>query len=114
MRKTFLICPVRGHSQNETKEIVKKLEADGWAVHWPPRDTDQTDPVGLAICEQNRQAILESDMVHIIWNGESQGCLFDMGMAFMLKKPITILSIPESADNGKSFYKMLLAWEKQY
>ena len=46
MKKAFLICPVRGHSMDETTKIVVDLENDGWQVHWPPRDTNQEDPIG--------------------------------------------------------------------
>jgi nucleoside 2-deoxyribosyltransferase len=109
--KTFLICPVRGHDINETKALVDRLEAAGWEVHWPPRDTDQNDSIGLRICTDNRKAIAEADVVHIVWNGESQGCLFDMGMAFAMNKPIVIEQMPEQT-NGKSFFNMIYAWEK--
>lgn len=110
MKKTFLICPVRGHEQGETEEIVKKLEDEGWQVHWPPRDTEQDDPTGLHICAINRNAIEIADVVHVIWNGESQGCLFDLGMAFMAHKKIIVLSLPPET-KGKSFQNMIRQWE---
>jgi nucleoside 2-deoxyribosyltransferase len=109
---TFLICPVRGHSISETEEIVKRLEDAGWQVHWPPRDTDQNDPVGLRICEDNRAAILAADAVHVVWDGKSQGCLFDLGMAFAAKKQIYVISLPDPTE-GKSFQNMLRAWASE-
>lgn len=108
-RSTFLICPVRGHAPKEILAIVQKLESKGWKVHWPPRDTDQNDEIGYAICSQNRYAIAEADAVHVIWDGESHGCLFDLGMAFALGKPIIVLSLPPETDH-KSFQNMVRYW----
>lgn len=107
--KTFLICPVRGHDQSETEAIVKRLEADGWQVYWPPRDTNQDDPTGLRICSDNRKSIENADSVHFIWNGESQGCLFDLGMAFAYGRTVIPISMPEYTD-GKSFQNMVREW----
>ena len=107
--KAFLICPVRGHSPEETEEIVGRLEAKGWDLHWPHRDTDQNDPVGLRLCENNRAAISEAKRVFIVWDGKSTGSLFDLGMAFALHKPLTVIAAPEATD-GKSFQNMMKAW----
>jgi len=107
----FLICPVRGHDMDETFQIVCELERDGWQIHWPHRDTDQTDPIGLEICKTNRQAINDADMVFIVWDGKSTGSLFDLGMAFAMNKPLSIIEIPESTES-KSFQNMMYAWEK--
>ena len=86
------------------------MEADGFTVHWPPRDTRQDDPVGLDICKANRAAIAQADAVHIVWDGKSTGSLFDAGMAFAMGKPITCLSLPPATD-VKSFQNMMRAWE---
>ena len=107
--RTFLICPVRGHALRETEEIVERLEADGWAVYWPPRDTGQDDPTGLRICADNRDAIMRADVVHIVWDGISQGCLFDLGVAFALDKRVVPVRLPVPSD-GKSFQNMVRAW----
>lgn len=93
--KIFLICPVRGITDEErvaTMKYVADLEADGHSVHWPPRNTDQNDPIGLRICQDNRRAILNADEVHIWWNEKSQGSLFDFGMAFAVEKKITLVN----------------------
>jgi hypothetical protein len=110
--KTFLICPVRGHEPRETEAIVKKLESIGYQVYWPPRDTDQNDPTGLRICRDNLRAIKKAKVVHIIWDGKSQGGLFDAGMAFALKKKLIIVSVPE-LKNSKCFQDMFAAWENR-
>ena len=107
--KTFLICPVRGHEQSETEAVVNKLESEGWQVHWPPRDTDQDDLIGLRICEDNLTAIRSADAVHFIWDGKSQGSLFDLGMAFALRKKVIPISMPDLT-SGKSFQNMVDKW----
>lgn len=113
MRKpfTFLICPVRGVDPSITEKYVKELEDEGWEVHWPPRDTNQIDDTGLRICMDNRTAIKKSDVVHIIWDGKSQGCLFDLGIAFALNKEIVPLSLPPNTET-KSFQNMIVEWSK--
>lgn len=107
--KSFLICPVRGVDQTETAKIVARLESEGWSVHWPPRDTDQVDEIGLRICQDNARAINSADAVHVIWDGKSQGCLFDLGVAFALEKRIIPLELPP-ASHGKSFQNMVRRW----
>ena len=108
MKKAFLICPVRGSFG--WGEYVQMLEAEGYTVHYPPRDTPQDDPTGLRICSDNLDAILTSDRVFVIWDGKSQGCLFDLGIAFALHKAVTILEAP-AASEGKSYQNMMRAWE---
>jgi len=107
--RTFLICPVRGHDPQETAAIVARLETEGWEVHWPPRDTNQDDPTGYQTCSENRFAIGNAQAVHIVWDGQSQGCLFDLGMAFAMHKDIYIIQLPPLTD-GKSFQNMINEW----
>lgn len=109
MKKTFLICPVRGHDMQETEDIVKKLESEGWKVHWPPRDTNQEDEHGYNICTENMNAIKYADVVHIVWDGKSTGSVFDMGMAFALGKKIVPISMPPLTEY-KSFQNMVHVW----
>ena len=110
-KRAFLICPVRGVSSEETKGLVEGLEKDGWIVHWPPRDTDQDDPTGLRICGDNKKAIEDASVVFFVWDGKSQGCLFDLGMAFAMKKSIRCMSLPPPTE-GKSFQNMVKEWER--
>lgn len=109
--KTFLICPVRGHDPRELESIVEELEKD-YQVHFPPRDTDQVDDTGYRICTDNLNAIKESKIVHIVWDGKSQGGLFDAGMAFALGKKIKVISVPELL-GSKSYQDMFMDWEKR-
>jgi len=104
---------VRGHDPKETEAIVKWLENNGWSVHWPPRDTDQEDSEtgGFRICVDNGNALEEADRVFFVWNGQSQGCLFDLGAAFALNKSLTVIEAPPNVENGKSFQNMARTWE---
>lgn len=108
--KAFLICPVRGVNPATQQKWVDQIEAEGYRLHWPPRDTDQSDPVGLQICEANTTAIWQADVVFVVWDGKSQGCLFDLGVAFAYSKPIRVLEVPAIEPGVKSFQAMLHAW----
>jgi nucleoside 2-deoxyribosyltransferase len=110
--KTFLICPVRGADQTEAAKHVARLEAEGWLVHWPPVDTNQDDDTGYRICKDNAAAIASADAVHLIWDGKSQGCLFDLGVAFALGKRIIPIDMPPLTD-GKSFQNMVAFWSRE-
>ena len=117
-KSAFLICPVRGVTLSETKYIEKyisKLEKKGYKVHYPPRDTNQIDSIGLRICSDNCEAIRKSDEIHIYWNEKSTGSLFDFGMAFMLKKPILLANRKDVKPTPhKSFENILLELDKKY
>lgn len=110
-KRTFLICPVRGHDPTCWESFVEELERGGWEVHWPPRDTPQDSPTGWNICRVNRKAIEDADVIHVIWDGKSQGVLFDLGMAFVLDKKIIVIALPDRTPH-KSFQNMIRAWEE--
>ncbi len=109
--KTFLISPVRGADQEANERTVRSLERAGYIVHYPARDTNQNDENGLEICEENLRAIKEADVAHFSWDGESQGCLFDLGMAFALGKEVIPLNLPEPTKE-KSFQNMVRAYAR--
>jgi len=113
--KIFLICPIRGVDQKSTKKTVEALETMGNTVYYPARDTDQKDSTkGFQICCANLIAIKECDVVGIMWDGKSQGCLFDLGMAFALNKKIKLISLPDlTKDDEKSFQDMCCEWASQ-
>lgn len=113
--KAFLICPVRGASAEELVKIqqyVSEQEQKGTSVYWPYRDTDQSDPHGSDIIYSNYVGMYESDEVHIWWNPDSKGSLFDLGMAYAMTKPLKIVN-PESVVGTphKSFENILLWWQ---
>ena len=92
------------------------MESEGKRVYYPPRDTDQNDPVGLEICKNNRYAIRHSKKISVYWNGKSTGSVFDFGMYFMElfytpKKKIKIINKDEvlkMKTSKKSFHNVLL------
>jgi hypothetical protein len=91
--QVYLICPVREVLHKEQKfldEYVKTLESRELRVHYPPRDVNQGDAVGLRILKEHRIAMKNSCAAHIYWNGKSLGSFFDLGMAFMAGKPLVL------------------------
>ncbi|HII15188.1 MAG TPA: hypothetical protein HA362_02650 [Nanoarchaeota archaeon] len=117
-KRVFLICPVRNITGDEQKFLhgyIADLESRGYKVHYPPRDTNQNDSVGMNICAENRDAIRNADEVHVYWNAGSSGSGFDLGMAFMLGKPIKLINKDKiSATPHKSFENVLLALDALY
>lgn len=91
MKLIYLICPVRRATDEQMdgmRAYVETLEANGYIVHWPPRDVDQSnDDGGVRICREHRDFLLGCDEVHV-WmeddGGMSTGSHFDLGMAYML------------------------------
>lgn len=113
--KIYIICPVRGLNENwrsGLENYVKLLESQRHEVHFPPRDVNQDDRTGYNICEAHRKAMEEADEIHVAWDGKSEGCLFDLGMAFALKKRISVITgyFPPPTPH-KSFASMVWAWE---
>lgn len=91
--------------------IVEKLEASGHRVYFPLRDTPQHSDE-LTICKTNLDAIAACDCVALVWDGLSQGVLFDMGIAFALGLPLTIIKIPAPTPK-KSFQNMFIQWQSE-
>ena len=114
MSKIFVICPVRGGVPPEVVAWVEAQEKRGNTVHFPPRDTNQDDPTGFAICEQNRDAIRDADEVHIWYESPSEGGHFDRGMAFAFGKPVVFINDADVAKpEGKSFPNMIREWARR-
>lgn len=108
-QRTFLISPVRGADQAFNRQVVESLEADGWLVHWPARDTDQNDDVGLSICNTNLCAVFAAHQAHFVWDGKSQGCIFDLGMAIAKRKTVTPVHLPPAADDFSNTIASILS-----
>lgn len=117
--KIFLISPVARATPELNKKIaayVRKLEKKGHTVHWPIRDTKQTDETGgYLICLTNFTAMMDADEVHVWYDETSGGSKFDLGGLFMLReiegvyKKVVIANRKNVRDvEGKSFYKVLL------
>lgn len=118
----FLISPVRQQTpelEAIARKYVEEQEARGLRVYWPYRDTDQeNDPIGLRICQDNRRAMQASKEVHLFWCPDSQGSVFDMGMAFAMHKPIFLTNWEDIEKTpAKSFGNVFLeldAWSKAW
>lgn len=112
----FLICPVRNATESQKErmmEYIENLENNGTTVYYPARDTDQNDNIGFRICSDNKYAMKNSKEVHIFWDKNSQGSLFDLGMAFALEKEITVVNLEELENTDhKSFSNMIRKWSK--
>jgi len=109
----FIICPVRNLTREEKFQIqyyIYSLEYKGNIVHYPLRDTNQNDNIGYNICLENAQAIINADEVHVFWNKDSKGSLFDLGMAFITDKKIKLINKIEPTEY-KSFENVLLKLE---
>lgn len=114
--KIFFISPVRQATDEIKKwceQYVENLEKQGHQVHWPIRDTDQNDVIGINICDTNLKKILESDEIHVWYHKTSTGIHFDLGGVYMLvrilgyKKNVVFVNREEFKEdfikNGKEF-----------
>lgn len=108
--RIYLICPVRRADPAAgalMESRVRDLEAAGHRVHFPPRDVDQDDPTGEAICAAHHAAMREADEVHVFWDETSSGSHFDLGMAYALGKKVVLAHIFREDGPGKSFVKVM-------
>jgi len=94
VKKYFII-----HSKGLTDkaaELAERLRREGHDVYVPGIQTKQ-DIDELTIAAANREAMSSADEVRVIWDGTSHGVIFDLGMAFAMKKPIKLeYVIPKS------------------
>ena len=111
MSNVYLIVPVRSadvRAERIALDYVDRMEAEGHSVHFPPRDVNQDCSTGRTICEAHRKAMIESDEVHVIWDIESKGSHFDLGMAYALGKPIVPADRIQDDPAGKSYWKAVI------
>jgi len=122
--KIFFISPVRKaapRTKKQCEQYVERLEKEGHQVHWPVRNTDQTDPIGIRICDTNLSKIKEADEIHIWYLRKSSGIHFDIGAVYMLvrilgyKKKVIFVNrkrfakkIAELTQKGKKDYLLVL------
>lgn len=109
--RIYLIMPVRV-TDNDTQEFCEAylavLEESGHEVHFPPRDAPQDDPTGRLICETHLAAIVIADEVHVIWDVESKGSHFDLGMAYALRKTVIPVTRLRGEPPGKSYWNAVI------
>lgn len=92
-KKIFLICPVRNQDE-ATRLLLEEISQDP-TIYYPARETNQLDETGgLRICADNRFAMESAKEIWFVWDGLSQGSIFDLGMAFALAKPIKPIKLP--------------------
>ena len=100
--RIYFVCPVRWCPPELKERLdahVAGREAQGHEVYYPHRDTDQSAPEPDVI-EHQRAAVEACDIVDVWWDVEiSKGCLFDLGMAWMAKKPIFLVNQIELTDH---------------
>ena len=111
----FVICPVREITADDRVKIdriVTKAEIRGKTIYVPFRDTNQVrDPSGLRICADNKRAISVAKEIWVWYSPDSQGSLFDLGVAYAMGKPIRLMNSPNKT-KGKSFANMLREWAR--
>lgn len=111
--KIYIICSVRNCTPQQKRDAdayVASLEKLGHNVHYPPRDVDQNDPTGINICKAHSEYMAQCDEVHLMWNTESNGSHFDLGMAWAYKKPIKLIVAYQNDINNKSYLKVIKNW----
>ncbi|HOZ54071.1 MAG TPA: hypothetical protein PKY25_01935 [Bacilli bacterium] len=105
--KVFLICPVRDATATQVEEVghyMDDINARGYKLYVPHIDTVQKDILGgYAICIQNARAIGESNIVHIYYDQNSKGSLFDLGIAYYMNKNIYVINEDKIVYNNDDF-----------
>lgn len=111
--KIFLICPVRDADNNQKlwiENYVKEKELEGYNVHAPHMHTRQIDLFGgYSICKQNADAIASSSKVHIYYDKNSFGSVFDLGVAYQLHKSLVLLNNVD-LDNNDIIDNIIINW----
>lgn len=109
-KKIYIICPVRNVTEEQQKEIdtyVEKLESFGNEVHNPKYAVDQSDKTGWGICQAHFNFMKNADEIHVFWDISSYGSHFDLGMAFALRKPVTVVKLYKEDLDNKSYVKVM-------
>ncbi len=116
--KIFMICPVRGASEeelNKMKKYVSDSKKCGYSVYNPNTDTVQADILGgYSICRQNDSELGSSESVHIFYNRNSMGSLFDLGCAYVYGKPLEVINDNELVYDENDFGDRIVKnWKKR-
>lgn len=86
--------------QEKMEKLKLVLEAESHEVKIPAFDSNPSLD-SLGVCVNNLNIMKWCDCIYMIWDGRSNGTIFDMGMAFALNKPVRIHYI-----NDKTFQKV--------
>lgn len=92
--------------QDKMRKHKEALEKEGHEVFIPA--FDNLDGMNeTQVCTHNLNGIKQAKEVHVIWDARSQGTIFDMGMCFVLNKPVKIIYM-----NNKTFPNLLQQMEQ--
>ena len=92
------------HSLNMLDEAIKLEKELGGDCYIPGRDTNQKQH-GDFILRDNLEAMKKCvDIVYCLWDGESLGTIFDLGMAYALGYKIIPYSIGNSDKHWKRYF----------
>ena len=85
---------------------------NGYTIHAPHLHTKQNDLFGgYAICKQNSESVATSTEVDIYYDQSSTGSVFDLGVAYALKKPLKILNENDIEFKKDDFIdQILVSW----
>jgi len=106
MKNAYLICPVRKLTETEKETINSKIAnlRKVYNLYVPYEQKQDCD--GREICERNRRAIIDADVVFVWWNATSEGSVFDFGMFYALQKRVVVLNDIVRTEN-KSYSNVL-------
>jgi len=88
-------------------EYASTLKSQAHDVALPAFD-DHPGFDELDICKYNRGLVEQADEVHIIWDQRSLFTIFDLGMAFALRKKIKVVYL-----ESKQFAGVMRKWEEE-
>jgi len=114
--KIYIICSVRNATDAQVahaRRYTAGLRQKGHTVFWPYENAPQDDPTGFDIVSLERERIAEADRIDVLWDVESSGSHFDLGMAFALRKPIKRVITWQPDKSGKSYWKVMERWEME-
>lgn len=89
------------------EEHAKVLRVQGTDVAIPAFD-DHEGLDALGVCKYNRSLLEQADEIHVIWDQRSFGTIFDLGMAFALRKQLRVIFL-----EPKTFAGVMKKWEEE-
>lgn len=115
--RIYVVCPVRVETEEHTpvlEKYLKDMESQGHEVFFPKRDAPQKSSTGFDIIESELFAIKCADEVHVLWDENSKGSHFDLGMAFALRKKIVFKHFFTPVENKKCYPRALEVYMALY
>lgn len=85
MERIFLICPIPKATDQQRAEmiaLVQRWESKGYKVHYPTRDTNQSEPLLYNIAMQNSLANARAGHTALYYRQDGIGTFFDLGVAY--------------------------------